>query len=251
MLHHLGEVTSAAITAVLTGDPDRVPALAEAAGMTRATWTNRGYVCVEVDIDGEPGLVCSTGIGGPSMAIVVEELGQLGVRQLIRIGTCGSMQKHVRADDLVISTGSVRDDGASHAYLPAEFPAVPDFALTAAFVHAARNDETAVHIGVTHCKDAYYTERPGGFPLADHWRDRWAKLKEAGVLATEMEAAPLFAVATVRHMRAAAAFVPVDSTTTKRRTLAALCAATQAAFRAGRAVSDSSDQLSGEAKCAH
>lgn len=236
MLHHLGDIASTAVTAVLTGDPGRVPALAEAVGKIGATWTRRGYVCVEVDMDVGTGLVCSTGIGGPSTAIVAEELHQLGVRQLIRVGTCGSLQRLVRADDLVISSGSVRDDGASHAYLPAEFPTVPDFELTAALVGAAHDEDILVHTGVTHCKDAYYAEKPSAFPLADHWRERWAGLKQAGVLATEMEAAPLFAVATVRGMRAAAILVPVDNSTTKERTLSSLCTATRIAFRAARVV---------------
>lgn len=236
MLHHLGDLSSDAVTAVLTGDPDRVPALAEAAGKPGTSWTKRGYVCVEVELDDGPGLVCSTGIGGPTTAIVAEELQQLGVRQLIRVGTCGSMQKPVKADDLVISTGSVRDDGTSHAYLPPEYPAVPDFALTAAMVEEARREEIAVHIGVTHCKDAYYAEKPSGFPLAEYWRERWAAMKGAGVLATEMEAAPLFAVASVRRMRAAAMFVPVDDSTTPERTLDALRTATGIAFRAGQVV---------------
>jgi uridine phosphorylase len=238
MLHHLGDLSSRAVTAVLTGDPDRVPALADAAGEPQMTWTKRGYVCVEVELDDGRGLICSTGIGGPTTAIVAEELQQLGLRQLIRVGTCGSMQKPVKADDLVISTGSVRDEGTSHAYLPPEYPAVPDFALTAAVVEEARREGIAVHTGVTHCKDAYYAEKPSGFPLADRWRERWAVMKAAGVLATEMEAAPLFAVASVRRMRAAAMFVPVDDSTTAERTLDALRTATRIAFRAGRIVAD-------------
>lgn len=241
MLHHLGELSSAAVTAVLTGDPDRVPALAEAAGKPGRTWTKRGYVCVEVGLDDGPVLVCSTGVGGPTTAIVAEELQQLGVPQLIRVGTCGSMQEAVRADDLVISTGSVRDEGTSHAYLPPEFPAVPGFALTAALVDRARSENIAVHTGLTHCKDAYYAEKPSGFPLAEHWRERWSTLKGAGVLATEMEAAPLFAVASVRRTRAAAMFVPVDDSTTPKRTLDALRTAVRIACRAAQVVAETTE----------
>ena len=232
MLHHLGNLVSTARTVVLTGDPDRVPALAEAAGRILSTWSRRGYVCAEVDVEGGLGLVCSTGIGGPTTAILVEELGQLGVKQLIRVGTCGSMQRPVRADELVISSGAVRDEGTSHQYLPAEFPAVPDFALTAALIAAAETEDITVHIGITHSKDAYYAERPeDDFPLAEHWRSRWKTLRAAGVLATEMEAAALFAVASVRKLRAAAMLVPVDDSTTPDRTLDALRVATRIAFR--------------------
>lgn len=236
MLDHLGDLKSDAVTAVLTGNPDRVQALAEAAGTPTTSWAKRGYVCVEIDLDDGPGLVCSTGIGGPTTAIVAEELQQIGVRQLIRVGTCGSMQKPVKAGDLVISTGSVRDEGTSRAYLPLEFPAVPDLSLTAALVEQAGQERMAVHAGITHCKDAYYAEKPEGFPMAEYWRQRWSALKDTGVLATEMEAAPLFAIATVRRLRAAAMFVPVDSSITPESTLDVLTTATKIAFRAAKTV---------------
>jgi uridine phosphorylase len=222
MLHHLGPVRSAATAAIVTGDPDRVPRLAEELGGAGETWSRRGYVCVEVTSGGPPVLVCSTGIGGPSTAIVVEELAQLGVTAVVRVGTCGSLRADVRAGDLVISSGSVRDEGTSHQYLPPEFPTVPDPELLSGLVAGARREGVPHHVGVTHCKDAYYVEKPAGFPLADSWRSRWAALRSAGVLATEMEAAALFAVAQARGSRAGAVFAAVDDTLTPERTLAVL-----------------------------
>lgn len=230
-LHHLGEMHSDATTAILTGDPDRVPLLADHLGRVTGEWAQRGYMCAETETGGGPLLVCSTGIGGPSTAIAIEELAQLGVTRFVRVGTCGSIQRHINAGHLVVSTGSVRDEGTSHQYLPAEYPAVPDFALLRAVVKAAEDDGFTHFVGRTHCKDAYYAEKPDGFPLAEHWRARWAGLRSSGVLATEMEAATLFAVATVRSLQAAALFVCTDDTLSAEQTLGALKAAAGAAAR--------------------
>ncbi|WP_055494460.1 nucleoside phosphorylase [Streptomyces sp. TP-A0356] len=230
-LHHLGEIDSTATTALLTGDPDRVPRLAAHLGKVTGRWERRGYVVAETEFEGCPLLVASTGIGGPSTAIAVEELAQLGVTRFVRVGTCGSIQRHINAGHVVIATGCVRDEGTSHQYLPAEYPAVPDFGLLRAIVGAAEEDGFTHFVGPTHCKDAYYAEKPEGFPLAEHWRARWAGLRAARVLATEMEAAPLFALATVRSLRAAALFVCTDDTLGPEETFAALGAAAVAAAR--------------------
>lgn len=209
-LHHLGDIETAATAAILTGDPDRVEALAAAVGPVTGNWSRRGYLVVEVTDEQGPVLIASTGIGGPSAAILVEELGRLGVRVFVRVGTCGSMQASVRAGDIVLSSGTVRDDGTSHAYLSPEIPAVPTFGLARALLDEAEHRGVRLHVGVTHCKDAYYAEKADGFPRAAQWRNRWVELKAAGVLATEMEAAALFAVATARSWSAAAMFVAVD-----------------------------------------
>lgn len=230
-LHHLGEIDTTATTAILTGDPERVPALASHLGNGLRQWTKRGYVCAESTLDGTPVLVCSTGIGGPSTAIAVEELVRLGITQLIRVGTCGSMQRHINAGHVVISTGCVRDEGTSHQYLPPEYPVTPDFALLRAIVTAVEAGGIGHFIGTTHCKDAYYAEKPDGFPLADHWRQRWAGLRASGVLATEMEAATLFALATIRRVRAAALFVATDDTLDSAKTLDVIKTTTRAAVR--------------------
>jgi uridine phosphorylase len=209
-LHHLGDIDSKATVAVLTGDPDRVDALAEGLGRVSGRWHHRGYLIAEAHDEQGPVLVASTGIGGPSTAIAAEELGRLGVDTFVRVGTCGSMQKAVRAGDIVLSSGAVRDDGTSHAYLAPEIPAVPDFGLTRAVLEEAERERVRLHVGVTHSKDAYYAEEADGFPLAARWRERWTQLRAAGVLATEMEAATLFAVAASRSWAAAALLVAVD-----------------------------------------
>lgn len=210
--HHLGDIQTGARVALITGDPDRVAALADAVGSPKSTWLKRGFVCSETCRDGDPVLIAGTGIGGPATAIVAEELWQLGARQIIRVGTCGAMQPHVRAGSLVVSTGAVRDEGTSHQYLPSCVPAIPDPDLLASLVTEVRARGTTHHVGLTHSKDAYYAEWPEGLPLRSEWEAKWAVLREIGVLATEMEAAALFAVATVRRFQAAAILVPVDHT---------------------------------------
>ncbi len=245
MPYHLGDLKTGARIAIVTGDPDRVPTLAQALGSPGATWSRRGFVCVEANYGDEPVLVASTGIGGPTTAIVVEEISQLGIGQVIRVGTCGSMQPQVRPGHLVVSCGAVRDEGTSHQYLPASVPAVPDPGLLACILAEARRVGAPYHVGLTHCKDAYYVERPEGLPLSDEWKAKWAMLRSIGILATEMEAAALFAVATARRLQAAALFVPVDSTISTSQVLKVLGVATGVAVRgalAARPVTEQADR---------
>lgn len=237
LMTHLPALDTPATVAILTGDPNRVPLLAAAIGEPEDERSRRGYAVAQSRTpDGQPVLVCSTGIGGPSTAIAVEELMQAGVETFVRVGTCGSIQYHINAGQLVVSTGCVRDDGTSGSFLPPEYPTVPDFDLTSAIVERARRGTRPVHPGVTHCKDAYYAEAPDGFPLADHWRRRWEGMRASGVLATEMEAAALFALAMIRGKRAAGIFLTVDDTLTAEQTLAALSDAARFAVAAALAV---------------
>ena len=236
MPHHLGDIQTSARVALITGDPDRVAALADALGPAKSTWSKRGFVCTEAYRGGDPVLIAGTGIGGPATAIVAEELWQLGVRQVIRVGTCGGMQPHVRVGSLVVSTGAVRDEGTSHQYLPPTVPAIPDPDLLASLVTEVRARGTTHHVGLTHSKDAYYAERPEGLPLRNEWEAKWAVLRAVGVLATEMEAAALFAVATVRRFQAAAILVPVDRTISASDVLSALRDATTIAVAGALAV---------------
>ncbi len=236
MTHHLGDLKITAETAVITGNPDRVVDLADALGPGSTPWSQRGYLCVEAEHATGPVLVASGGIGGPTTAILVEELWQLGVRQIVRVGTCGSMHAHVRPGDLVVSCGAVRDEGTSGQYLPASVPALPDPDLLTNIVAAVRRAGVRHHVGITHCKDAYYAEQPDGLPLAEEWRQRWAALRAMGVLATEMEAAALFAVATVRRFRAAAVLVPTDDTLSAQDAMRSLRTATRLAVEAAAEV---------------
>ena len=230
MTHHLGDIQTRATSAIITGNPDRMPTLTDVLGGAQATWRNRGFVCAQL-LD-QRLLLCSTGIGGPATAIVAEELTQLGVTSIVRVGTCGSLQQSVRPGDLVISAASVRDDGVSAAYLPTGFPAVPAPDLLQCLIRRAGELSRPHHVGITHCKDAYYAESPDGFPLEDQWREHWAVLRRLGVLATEMEAAALHAVGQVRGVRTGAVFVPVDDTLSNDQRREALSEAALVSARA-------------------
>lgn len=237
MLTHLPDIEPGATTAILTGNPTRVPFLVEAVGKPDGERSRRGFTIGRAVRDtGEPVLVCSTGIGGPSTAIVVEELIQAGIETLVRVGTCGSIQPHINAGQLVVSTGCVRDEGTSGQFLPAEYPAVPDFDLLSAVAARARRSSMPAHVGVTHCKDAYYAEAPVGFPLAEHWSRRWEGLRACGVLATEMEAAALFAMGMIRDKRTAGIFLTVDETLTDQQVLDAVGEAARIAVEAAAEV---------------
>lgn len=230
MPDHLGLSSTGARSAILTGDPTRVSWMAEAwGGEVVSEGDQRGFRYVETtDV-----VVVGTGIGAPATAIVTEELIELGVENLVRIGSCGAMSALVKPGDLVLSTGAIRDEGTSGAYLPPEVPALPDFDLLTALVAAARKEAAvACHVGLTHCKDAYYSEDPARTLDEDAARRRWATLARAGALATEMEAAALFAVAQVRGARAGAILVSVSTDVEKAYLRSALETAVRITWRA-------------------
>lgn len=205
---HLGLPAGMAEVALLTGDPERVPMISHALGGRHLT-SRRGFECHVADGLERPLAIVSTGIGGPSTAIVAEELIELGVRALIRIGTCGALQPEIIPHDLVVASGCVRDEGTSRAYVDLAFPALAHPELHWQLTEAARRTGATVHTGITHCKDAYYSEQPGKQPDPLGWGRRWAMLRAAGVLATEMEAAPLFVIGSLRRVPVAALFVSV------------------------------------------
>ena len=140
--------------------------------------------------------VCSTGIGGPSAAIAVEELAACGVHTFIRIGTCGGISTKVCSGDCVIATGAVRQEGTSREYAPIEFPAVPDTDVLFALIASAKKLGYTYHAGVVQCKDSFYGQHsPARMPVAGELMAKWEAWKRLGVLASEMESAALFVVA--------------------------------------------------------
>ena len=145
-----------ATVAILPGDPGRVERIASMMERPRALASQREFVSWLGELDGRPVVVCSTGIGGPSTSIAVEELAQLGVRTFLRAGTTGAIQDDLDIGDLVVSTASVRLDGASEHFAPIEFPAVADFACTTALVESARALGVEPHVGVTVSSDTFY-----------------------------------------------------------------------------------------------
>ena len=208
IMYHIGlPVSVRAKYAILPGDPGRVPKIAAyleepcELGFNREFRTWSGTLC------GETVLVTSTGIGGPSASIAMEELIRLGVDTFVRVGTCGGMNEKVCAGDVVIATGAIRMEGTSREYLPIEFPAVADFGLVRDLVDGAEAIGLPFHTGVVQCKDSFYGQHspqsmPNGAELLRKW-DAWIA---GGCLASEMESAAIFSVAAARNVRAGALF---------------------------------------------
>ena len=193
--------------AIIPGDPGRVEKIAEYLDNAEQVMYNREYNSYLGYLDGERVLVVSTGIGGPSCAICVEELADIGVDTFIRVGTCGGMQPNVYPGDVIISTGAIRFDGTSKEYMPIEFPAVADFEVTSALYAAAENLEYRNHVGIVQAKDSFYGQHsPESMPTSPELLYKWEAWKRGGCLASEMEGATLFIVSAVRKLRAGAVF---------------------------------------------
>lgn len=181
--------------AILPGDPGRTESIANCFGEHQLIASNREYTTRLARCKGENVFICSTGIGGPSAAIAVEELYMAGVRTFIRTGTCGAMQLGIRGGDLVVASAAVRQEGTSLHYAPAEFPATADFEVTAALKTAALELGRAVHVGVVQSKDSFYGQiDPARMPIAPELAYKWEAWKKLGVLASEMECAAIYTV---------------------------------------------------------
>ncbi len=193
--------------AIIPGDPGRVEKIAAFLDNAKQVGNNREYNSYMGYLDGEKVLVVSTGIGGPSCAICVEELAKIGVDTFIRVGTCGGMQPEVAPGDVVIATGAIRQDGTSREYMPIEFPAVSDFHVTSALYNAAQKLGYTNHIGVVQAKDSFYGQHsPESMPTTPELLAKWDAWKRGGCLASEMEGATLFIVSAARKLRSGAVF---------------------------------------------
>lgn len=195
---------------ILTGDPGRCGHIAEYLDDAKLVSSNREFVIYTGSLDGEKVTVASTGIGGPSAAICMEELANIGADTFIRVGTCGGINTDVCAGDIVIAQSAVRQEGTSYEYAPAGYPATADFDVVCA-IKAAADDEGAVsHVGVVQAKDSFYGQHsPERMPVASALLDKWEAYKRLGVLASEMESAALFVVAAARRVRCGALFAVI------------------------------------------
>ena len=187
---------------ILPGDPKRCAKIARYFADPVLIADNREYITYTGTIDGVKVSVTSTGIGGPSAAIALEELANCGADTFIRVGTCGGMQEEVLSGDLVIASGAIRRDGTSREYAPIEYPAVSDYGILTALDEAARNLDMRSHIGVVHCKDAFYGQHnPELLPQSGILLQKWDAYLNMGCLASEMESATLFIVGSYRKVR--------------------------------------------------
>ncbi len=194
-----------ALYAILPGDPGRVERIAAFLDNPVKLAQNREFTTYAGNLDGERILVTSTGIGGPSAAIAVEELYQIGVKTFIRVGTCGGMQTDILSGDAIIPTAAIRMDGTSKEYLPVEYPAAADFNVVSALVNAASKLGVPFHTGVTQSKDSFYGQHsPGRMPVGYELQNKWQAWKQAGCKASEMECAAVFCVTASLGARAGA-----------------------------------------------
>ena len=196
-----GEIPEAVL---LPGDPGRALKISEKyfdnpeeIAKNREYWSYKGYY------KGNPVAVCSTGIGCPSAAIAIEELINVGCKTFIRVGTAGAISPTLQAGDIVILSGSVREDGTSKQYIPVEFPAIANPSLVMRLIEAARNRNVRYEVGIGHSKDAFYSEHPDHMADPEATQKKWATYKRANVIATEMEASVLFIIGQLRQVEVA------------------------------------------------
>ena len=191
----------------LPGDPARCEAIASYFDDPVHVGMNREYNIYTGTLLGEKVSVCSTGIGGPSAAIAMEELHNIGVDTFIRVGTCGGIDLNVLPGDVVVATGAIRFEHTSMEYAPIEFPAVPDFGITAALKEASEALGYRTHVGVVQCKDSFYGQHaPEKSPVYWELQQKWESWKRLGVKASEMESAALFVIAAALGVRCGSCF---------------------------------------------
>ena len=159
MPDHIGISETDATAAIIMGSPERLSQVAKLFPSSRTLTNQRGYNIAQAQFDGRSVLLVVTGIGGPSVAIAVEELIEIGISQIFRLGTCGAIQPWVRVADIIISTGAVRHEGTSAQYLDVGYPAIPHPDVLRMLLRFAEQQSHPYHVGITHCKDAYYLER--------------------------------------------------------------------------------------------
>jgi uridine phosphorylase len=206
---HLG-VTKADLNgaelAIIPGDPARVEKIANLMDNPEFLASSREYTLFRGVLDGKTVIVCSTGIGGPSTSIAVEELAQLGIRTFLRVGTTGAIQPHINVGDMIVTTGSVRLDGASLHFAPMEFPAVADFDVATAMKQAVVEEGATVHTGVTASSDTFYPgqERYDTFSgrVVKRFQGSMQEWQDMGVLNFEMESATLLTMCASSGLRA-------------------------------------------------
>lgn len=197
---------------IMPGDPKRSEKIAGYFENPVLVADNREYVTYTGMLAGEKVSVTSTGIGGPSAAIALEELVHCGAHTFVRVGTCGAMQLPVMGGDIVIATGSVRMEGTTKEYAPIEFPAVANLQVVNALVSSAKESGIRYHTGVVQSKDSFYGQheplnKPVGYELASKW-EAWKKL---GCLASEMESAALFVAGASLGVRVGACFLVIGN----------------------------------------
>lgn len=197
---------------ILPGDPKRCASIAKYFDDPVLIADNREYITYTGYLDGEKVSVTSTGIGGPSAAIAMEELVQCGADTFVRVGTCGGMDLSVKGGDIIVATGAIRMEGTSREYAPIEFPAVANLDVINALTESAKELKAPFHTGVVQCKDSFYGQHsPETKPVSYQLENKWEAWMRLGCLASEMESAALFTVASYLRVRCGSAFLAVGN----------------------------------------
>lgn len=195
---------------LVPGDPFRTPLIAKHLDGAQEVAFSREYRTFTGSVDGVKVSTMSSGMGGPSVAIGVEELHELGVHTLLRVGTCGALQREVKMGDLVIAYAAVRSEGTPDGYVPREYPAVASLHVVNALVEAAEAANAPYHVGLMRSVDALYSDLvPDQMPRPDLRAelDMWTR---AGIIGNDMETSTLYVVSRLRGMRAGTICLCVD-----------------------------------------
>ncbi|MDO4325438.1 MAG: uridine phosphorylase [bacterium] len=199
---------------ILPGDPGRCEKIAGYFDNAKKVAQNREFVTYTGELEGVKVSVTSTGIGGPSASIAMEELIHCGADTFIRVGTSGGMQPEVCGGDMVIATGAIRMEGTTREYAPIEYPAVAHYDIVEALKHAADKMGLRAHLGVVQSKDNFYGQHsPETMPVAYELKNKWDAWMRCGALASEMESAALFIVGGVRRVRVGSVLLVIANQT--------------------------------------
>jgi uridine phosphorylase len=202
---------------ILPGDPKRCEKIAQYFDDPQFVADNREYVTYTGTLDGEKVSVTSTGIGGPSAAIAMEELKCCGADTFLRVGTCGGIDVEVKGGDLVVANGAIRMEGTSREYAPIEFPAVPNIDVVNALIEGAKKVGAPYHVGVVQCKDSFYGQHsPQTKPVGYELEQKWEAWKKCGAAASEMESAAVFVVGSCLGVRTGTILLTIANQERKR-----------------------------------
>ncbi len=195
---------------ILPGDPKRCKQIAAYFDNPKLIADRREFVTYTGYLNNIKVSVTSTGIGGPSASIALEELVKVGGKYFIRVGTCGGMQPDVNSGDLVIATGAIRMEGTSKEYAPIEFPAIADYDIVTALKNSAEKLNIPHHLGIVQCKDAFYGQHnPELMPVSYELENKWQAWLKMGTLASEMESAALFIAGSFLKVKVGSIFLVV------------------------------------------
>lgn len=195
---------------ILPGDPKRCEKIAAYFDNAELKADRREFTTYTGFLNGTKVSVTSTGIGGPSASIALEELVNIGAKTFIRVGTCGGIDTNVKGGDIVIATGAIRMEGTSKEYAPIEFPAIANLDVINSLVSASKKLNYEYHTGVVQCKDSFYGQHsPDKMPVNYELLNKWEAWKKMGTLASEMESAALFIVGNFLKVRVGSVFLTV------------------------------------------